>query len=87
MATHGPVPVDEHEYEVSQGKLYIVIAMLMLYLSYESLPPDFSLADNMIAGAFAGIAVIFPNRPSKPFSTFENFQAKVTLGALCDVSC
>lgn len=25
--------------------------------SYESLPPNFSLAQNMIAGAFAGIAV------------------------------
>lgn len=25
--------------------------------SYESLPPNFSLAQNMVAGAFAGIAV------------------------------
>ena len=28
-----------------------------IYSSYESLPPNFSLTDNMLAGAFAGIAV------------------------------
>lgn len=27
--------------------------------SYESLPPNFSLAANMLAGAFAGIAVCY----------------------------
>lgn len=27
------------------------------HLSYETLPSNFSLADNMLAGAFAGIAV------------------------------
>jgi hypothetical protein len=30
---------------------------LMQHFSYESLPPNFSLAANMAAGAFAGIAV------------------------------
>lgn len=30
------------------------------YLSYETLPSTFSLADNMLAGAFAGIAVRLP---------------------------
>ena len=29
----------------------------MMYLSYESLPPNFSVASNMLAGGFAGIAV------------------------------
>ena len=31
-------------------------------LSYEGLPPNFSLGANMLAGAFAGIAV-FSTRP------------------------
>ena len=31
--------------------------MLIVLRSYESLPPNFSLAANMCAGAFAGIAV------------------------------
>ena len=31
--------------------------MLTSYYSYESLPPDFTLLQNMAAGAFAGIAV------------------------------
>jgi hypothetical protein len=31
-------------------------------LRYEGLPPNFSLSDNMLAGAFAGIAV----RPQNP---------------------
>ena len=29
----------------------------MSFPSYESLPPNFSLTQNMVAGAFAGIAV------------------------------
>jgi hypothetical protein len=29
--------------------------------SYEGLPPNFSLAANMVAGAFAGIAVRYAN--------------------------
>ena len=32
----------------------------MAYFSYESLPPDFTLLQNMAAGAFAGIAVSLP---------------------------
>lgn len=31
--------------------------------SYESLPPNFSLLQNMAAGAFAGIAVCFTSLP------------------------
>ncbi len=31
--------------------------MVSLIRSYESLPPNFSLVQNMVAGAFAGIAV------------------------------
>lgn len=31
----------------------------MACCSYESLPPNFSLAQNMVAGGFAGIAVSY----------------------------
>lgn len=36
--------------------------------SYESLPPNFSLAANMAAGAFAGIAVRKLTRPLRSTS-------------------
>jgi hypothetical protein len=36
--------------------------------SYESLPPNFSLAANMVAGAFAGIAVS-PHSPRRDGET------------------
>lgn len=38
------------------------VSTLMLDLSYEALPPNFSVAENMAAGAFAGIAVSLPLR-------------------------
>lgn len=50
-------------------------------LSYETLPSHFSLADNMLAGAFAGIAVrllVFLS---------GKFEAKLSLGAYCYVPC
>lgn len=61
-----------------------MIAMLMLYHSYESLPPDFSLADNMLAGAFAGIAVGY-YIPSS-LSCLRLHQSKIRLGTLRHVS-
>ena len=33
------------------------VSFFLLNQSYESLPPNFSLTQNMVAGAFAGIAV------------------------------
>jgi hypothetical protein len=47
----------------------------MRYLSYESLPPNFSLLQNMAAGAFAGIAVCLISR------------AKVDVGSFGEVEC
>jgi hypothetical protein len=35
----------------------LLIVLTRLFRSYEALPPNFSLAANMVAGAFAGIAV------------------------------
>lgn len=48
--------------------------------SYEALPPNFSLGANMLAGAFAGIAVRSPN-PS-----VRGMTAKNASGTLGDVS-
>lgn len=59
MATHDPIPVEEFEYGFSLPADHSVIALLTSCFSYEALPPSFSLADNMLAGAFAGIAVSF----------------------------
>jgi hypothetical protein len=36
--------------------------------SYEALPPNFSLTANMLAGAFAGIAVRLRARPGRTHS-------------------
>lgn len=43
------------------------------YSSYEALPPNFSLLQNMAAGAFAGIAVCFlpPLRQMRFFATWH----------------
>jgi hypothetical protein len=38
--------------------------ILTAFHSYESLPPNFSLAANMMAGAFAGIAVCIRRNPN-----------------------
>jgi hypothetical protein len=47
--------------------------------SYEGLPPDYTLGHNMLAGAFAGIAVsIF--RPRKRGMFWELINAPGTLG-------
>lgn len=43
-----------------------MIALLIYPFSYETLPSNFSLADNMLAGAFAGIAVSFQPPASHP---------------------
>jgi len=35
----------------------LLMVLTRIFRSYEALPPNFSLAANMVAGAFAGIAV------------------------------
>ena len=56
MATHNPMPVEELEYVLRAAHgLYSAIANV--FHSYEALSPDSTLTNNMLAGAFAGIAV------------------------------
>jgi hypothetical protein len=51
----------EHEYSFQQaGNTRTCIADV--WYSYEALPPNFSLGANMLAGAFAGIAVRIRSR-------------------------
>jgi hypothetical protein len=50
--------------------------------SYESLPPNFSLVQNMVAGAFAGIAVSGLQTGS---NSVQLLGAKQSLGAHCHV--
>lgn len=57
MASHGVVPVEEYEYARSFHISHLLSRPSNCTLSYETLPSHFSLADNMLAGAFAGIAV------------------------------
>ena len=59
MAAHERVVVEgESEYELVQRLLATAGGNNTdATNSYESLPPNFSLAANMAAGAFAGIAV------------------------------
>ena len=52
----GAVPIEEYEYALSPSICFSEQG-LTSSPSYETLPPNFSLADNMLAGAFAGIAV------------------------------
>ncbi len=49
--------------------------------SYESLPPNFSLAANMVAGAFAGIAVC----QEREYVTYCTWKANGASGTLGDV--
>ena len=61
MATHDPlVPVEDYEWEPSWRLLPLYTAPLILCLSYEALPPNFTLLENCLAGAFAGIMVSSP---------------------------
>src|SRR5690242_12889954 len=76
------VPVEEAEHEYSflaAGDTRIYIADTLT--SYEALPPNFSLGANMLAGAFAGIAVRIRSRRVRCTS------AKNGSGTLGHVSC
>jgi len=57
MEAHNPLEADDYEYGVPQKDRRIPKTPLTYVYSYEGLPPKFSLANNMLAGAFAGIAV------------------------------
>lgn len=62
MATQQRPAVDEeHEYVSAHDGLEIPRSNQMP--RYEALPPNFSLSANMVAGAFAGIAVQFRPHP------------------------
>lgn len=50
-------PVEDEGYEYDSSYFQDQIHPLTCSASYEALPPNFSLAANMAAGAFAGIAV------------------------------
>lgn len=56
----GLIEEDEYEYVMNTREHCVARAQQALtgtFYSYEGLPPNFSLAANMAAGAFAGIAV------------------------------
>lgn len=59
-AMSGPdsVPGEEYEYDAHRMLVYLW-HYADLDDSYEGLPPDYTLGHNMLAGAFAGIAVRF----------------------------
>jgi hypothetical protein len=60
MATHDrpAVPIEEAEHEYgSRVAPQPTNTIADVCNSYEALPPNFSLGANMLAGAFAGIAV------------------------------
>ena len=60
-------PVEEYEYALLQEShcdhLHNAQIADRCFLSYEGLPPNFSLLQNMTAGALAGIAVRLPGIP------------------------
>ncbi len=64
MAQPDAEPVEDYEYVLPRFALmypYTRLPIANLGLnSYEGLPPNFSLLQNMAAGAFAGIAVGYP---------------------------
>ena len=55
-----------------------------MLISYEALPPNFSILQNCAAGAFAGIAV---RRPPLNYTRIEQHQAYANIGAFCNVPC
>lgn len=57
MAAHDKLQVEEEEYEYVAITSPNTARTADESYSYEGLPPNFSLAANMAAGAFAGIAV------------------------------
>jgi len=57
MATQQRPAVVDEEHEYSSLTMTSKIEGPNQMLRYEALPPNFSLSANMVAGAFAGIAV------------------------------
>ena len=84
MAAHDKLVLeevdDEYEYVARAIDSVSKCSVSDLLPSYEGLPPNFSLAANMAAGAFAGIAVC-------TFKSRDTRQSRLTTytGALCHV--
>ena len=57
MAANEPAAGEEYEYGLPWSPFTSRRTPTDLFYSYEALPPNFSLGNNMMAGAFAGIAV------------------------------
>lgn len=85
-ASPGAVPVEEYEYEFSCSEQVSEKSLLTRIRSYETLPPNFSLADNMLAGAFAGIAVR-PSLSIRAHLLVSDLEAHIEAGAHCYVPC
>jgi hypothetical protein len=56
---------EEYEYAI-QARLMRIYKMANCSHRYEALPSNYSLGANMLAGAFAGVAVSLPPTPSSP---------------------
>ena len=57
MSRPDAIPGEEYEYAVPLGDPQVNRPEADVHDSYEGLPPDYTLGHNMLAGAFAGIAV------------------------------
>jgi hypothetical protein len=57
MSKHDAVPAPVEEYEYARALWEYPSLSALILSSYEGLPPDYTLGHNMLAGAFAGIAV------------------------------
>lgn len=70
MAQPNAEPVEEYEYAKNLTQNHLCAWKNVVHVadpweySYEALPPNFSLLQNMLAGAFAGIAVCTPHLTS-----------------------
>jgi hypothetical protein len=57
MSKHDTVPAPVEEFEYAPALCEDTSPSVLTLSSYEGLPPDYTLGHNMLAGAFAGIAV------------------------------
>lgn len=91
MAQPNAEPVEEYEYEQPRQGLSDLAKYLLqftdpLEYSYEALPPNFSLVQNMLAGAFAGIAVSLSCTPwHAGFPVQKLSQSNMLIGTYCYV--
>ena len=76
-ARHEPRPMEYDEYGQALGSTLFRLAKR--FYSYEALPPNFSVPENCLAGAFAGIAV--------GLSNLKDLRVDIQTGTLCHVPC